>query len=119
MIRKVATCLLLACFCGPLVAAELDIRRALVAYQIAFTADIWSTERGMDRGYTEANPLSEARPSDRSLAVKYVAWSTLVWVAAEKIAPKHPKAARWALIGGTVIHGLCAVHNERLNRQVR
>lgn len=107
-----ATILLL--LCAPLQAADPDIRAALVAYQVAFTADIWSTERGLDRGHTEANPLSEARPTDSALVLKYAAWSATVWLLAEKVADKHPKAARWLLISGTFIHLACAFHNERL-----
>lgn len=113
--QAIVTGLLLLCL-GSVQAAEPDIRKALITYQIAFTADIWSTERGLDRGFTEANPLSEARPSDEALAFKYAAWSVTVWMLAEKVAPKHPKAAKWILLGGALIHSACAVHNERLNR---
>lgn len=112
--RRLIVALLMLAPGAPALAAGKSIRAALVGYQVALAGDIWTTERGLNAGMVETNPLSPARPTDSDLAWRYTVMAVGVWAVADYYGPRHPKAARTILWTMGAIHLICAISNHRL-----
>ena len=115
--KRVATMLLLCLLPGWLLAAEskpAKLRALTVGYAAATLADAYTSMRGFDRGFTEANPAFPERPTDSRFIAQVVIVDSAFVLAAWKLRHTHPRLARWTLITGMLIHGAAARHNYRL-----
>ena len=73
------------------------------------TADWYTTDRAINRGCVEANPLLDDRPSSEQVALLKIGQVGLCWLFGE-IWPDKRESIFWT---GSVINGVVAIHNER------
>jgi hypothetical protein len=83
---------------------------AMGAYIGAMSADIYTTEKGLDLGMREQNPFLGEHPSDTELVSFNLAGFLIIYELGE-IWPERRELFWWV---GTIIRGGMAVHNQHL-----
>ena len=82
----------------------------LVSSIFASAADCYTTERMLDRGFTEINPVLGPHPTDGKTVRYFIGTKTLEIIVAHYWEDARP----WILGGATAVYGSAAIHNDSL-----
>ena len=79
-----------------------------VYFIVGHTLDGYTTEKMLNHGNYETNPIMGRRPSDSTVAVYF----SITGVAAVILAHFSPKARKWLLLSYGTLNGAMAIRNQ-------
>ena len=89
------------------------MKTLLILLAMSAASDGYSTQRALDRGAIESNPLLGHRPSIARIALTEGALTAGAGIALHFLHKSHPKVADGLAIEGIGLHTYATIHNTQ------
>lgn len=90
------------------------MKTLLILLAMSAASDGYSTQRALNRGAVETNPLLGSRPSIARIAITEGALTAGAGIALHFLHKRHPKIADGIAAEGIGLHTYATVHNWRV-----